>query len=510
MTGRSLMLFAAAAVAALALAGLARPLWASPARAAETPVLVPVAGDPTVSFKIAFRVGSQDDPQGKEGLAALTAQLMAEGATKKHKYSEILELLYPMSAGYGVRVDKELTTISGRVHRDNLEAYTGLLLDAIQEPAFDPGDFARLKQRTKDYIEKTLRYSSDEELGKHTLYGAVFAGTPYAHLSAGTIAGLDAITIDDVKRFYATHFTRENLILALGGGYEPALVARMSAALAALPAGKPAPAPGSRPAAFTGRPVTIVKKPGQSTAISFGFPIGARRGDREFYALWLANSWLGEHRNSSSHLYQVIREARGMNYGDYSYIEIFPEGGFRTMPPTGVPRSHQLFEVWVRPVPNDQAHFALRAALREVETLARDGMKKESFELTRTFLSKYCLHFAETTSDRLGYALDDRIYGVPAPGDLEKFRTIVPQLTLEEVNAAVKKYLKPGNLRIAIVSEKADSLADALAAGTPSPMTYQTPKPQTVLDEDKVIQAYPLAIQRDRITIVPVDQMFAK
>jgi len=180
------------------------------------------------------------------------------------------------------------------------------------------------------------------------------------------------------------------------------------------------------------------------------------------------------------------------------------------MPPSGLPRRQQLSEVWILPAPNDQAHFALRAAVREVEKLAQDGLTPEQFALTRDFLSKYCLHFAETTSDRLGYALDDRLYGVKAPGDLENFRTIVPKLTLAEVNAAVHKYLKPENMRIAVVSEKADALAEDLASGKPSPMTYQTPKPAAVTDEDKTIESYALALKRDQITVVPVDQMFAK
>jgi zinc protease len=511
MSGRTLLMLAAVAVALFA-AGTLRPRVATAAtvKTGGAPVLLLVPSDPTVSFRIAFRTGAQDDPPGKEGLAALTAQVMSEGATKKHKYTEILGLLYPMAADYGVRVDKELTTFAGRVHKDNLAAYTGLLLDAVLQPAFDESDFARIKQRSKDYIEKTLRYSSDEELGKQTLYTMVFAGTPYGHLNAGTAAALDSITLDDVKQFYATHYTRENVVLAVGGGYDNKLVSRLTTALAALPPGASNAAPASTPAPLQGRSVVLVKKSGQSTAISFGFPIAAKRGDREFYALWLANSWLGEHRNSSSHLYQVIREARGMNYGDYSYIEIFPEGGNRTMPPTGVPRRNQLFEVWVRPVPNDQAQFALRAAMREVEMLAQNGLTQEQFALTRDFLSKYCLHFAETTGDRLGYALDDRIYGVATPGDLANFRTIVPQLTLEEVNAAVKKYLRPENLTIAIVSEKADQLADDLAAGKPSPMTYGTPKPASVTDEDKTIESYPLGLTRDRIRIVPVEEMFAR
>jgi zinc protease len=499
----------AALTLALLLAAGPRPV-AAQVRLAHDPVLLPVPADPTVAFKIGFTVGSQNDPPGKEGLASLTAALMAEGATRKHPYPEILRLLSPMAAGYGARVDKELITFSGRVHKDNLEAYVPMLLDAIREPAFDEADFARIKQRTRDFIEKTLRYSSDEELGKATLYGAAFAGTPYAHLNAGTTAGLEAITLDDVRQFHARNFTRDAVVLAMGGGYDAALVERMQRELAQLPAGTPAAVTMPAVKAPDGRPVMIVKKPGPATAISFGFPIEARRGERDFYALWVANSWLGEHRNSSSHLYQVIREKRGMNYGDYSYIECFPEGGNRNVPPTNVPRRRHLFEVWIRPIPNDQAQFALRAALREVENLANNGLTQDQFELTRSFISKYSLNYAVSTEDRLGYALDDRIYGVKSPGHLENFRRIIPTLKLAEVNAAIKKHLRPDRMWIAIVSEQADSLAARLAAGAPSPMKYATPKPDAVLAEDKSIEAYPLALRREQIQVVPVDTMFAR
>lgn len=493
---------------AVPLAGLV--LVAGAALAASKPVLLPVPDDPSVSIKVAFTLGAQDDPRGKEGLAFLTATLMAEGATAKRTYPEILRALFPMAASYSVRVDKELVTFSGRVHRDNVDAFATLLMEAVRQPAFSEADFTRLKQRTRDNIEKTLRYASDEELGKNALYGAIFAGTPYGHLNAGTVAGLESITLEDVRRFHATHFTRETAILCLGGGYDRALVERLERELGALPAGRPGPVPPSSVRPAERRSAVLVKKPGPATAISFGHPIDLERGTREFYALWLANSWLGEHRNSSSHLYQVIREARGMNYGDYSYIEHYPEGGERQMPPPNVPRRSQLFEVWIRPVPNEQAHFALRAAVREVEGLVRDGLSERDFQLTRSFLSKYVLHFAPSTDDRLGYALDDRIYGVKAPGHLETFRRTIPTLTRAEVNAAVRKHLRPGSLVIAMVSEQAEALAEALAANTPSPITYATPKPEAVLAEDKVIQAFPLALPRDRITVIPVQEMFAR
>jgi zinc protease len=39
---------------------------------------------------------------------------------------------------------------------------------------------------------------------------------------------------------------------------------------------------------------------------------------------------------------------RVFNYGDYSYIEEFPDGGERNMPPVNVPRRIQLFKIWIR------------------------------------------------------------------------------------------------------------------------------------------------------------------
>ncbi|MFH1177290.1 MAG: pitrilysin family protein [Acidobacteriota bacterium] len=474
------------------------------------PVLLAVPADPTVSFAVVFATGSQNDPADKAGLACLTAMLMAEGATEKHAYNEILQLLFPIAAGYNLRVDKEQITFTGRVHRDNLDLYASLLLDAVLRPAFAEADFERIRQRTIDGIEKTLRYSSDEELGKAALSTAVFAGTAYGHLNQGSAASLRSITLADVRAFYRANFTRDNVTLGVGGGFTPELVTRVQQALTALPAGAPAALAPPRPSLPPGRSVLIVEKPGPATAISFGFPLPVLRGEREFYALWLANSWLGEHRNSSSHLYQVIREMRGMNYGDYSYLEHFPEAGMRTMPPPLAPRRAQLFEVWIRPVPNAQAHFALRAALRELEALVANGLTEEQLELTRSFLSKYCLHFAETTQIRLGYALDDRFYGIAPEGHLARFRATIANLTRDEVNIAIRKYLKPENLVIAMVTADGGALVSALAGEAPSPISYATPKPAEVLAEDKLIEAYPLGIRREAIRIVPVDEMFAK
>lgn len=473
-------------------------------------VLLPVPGDPTVSFSIQIGVGSEDDPEGKAGLAHLTGALIEDGSTESNAYETILERLYPLASSYQVRVDREVTTLTGRTHRDNLDAFVTLIMAALTEPAFTDADFTRLKNDTLNYLTNTLRYSSDEELGKAVLYDAVFDGTRYAHPPEGTVASLQSITREDVRDFYRRYYTAANVTYGLAGDYPSALPARIEAAIESLPAAARTAAPAIEARVPDGRRVVLVDKPGADASISFGFPLDVTRGEREFYALWVANSWLGEHRNQASHLFQVIRETRGLNYGDYSYIEAFPEGGERTMPPVNVPRHRQIFEVWIRTLPNEQALFALRAALRELERLIADGLTADEFELTRGFLNKYSLHFAETTEARLGYAMDDVFHGIGAPGHLERFRRIMDELTLEEVNAAVAKHLQTENMTIAIVTGDASGLREAIVSGAPTPIEYASPMPDEILAEDALIAEYPLDVDASDVTVINVDDVLAE
>ena len=502
------------AVVALATVGTSCGRDGAPPPAPESEdvpvVLLNVPADPTISLAVQFAVGSQNDPPGKEGLAFLTGEMLSDAATEARSLDEILAALYPLAASYGMRVDVERTTLTGRVHRDNLAAFLELFAEAFLQPAFDEDDFERVRSDAVNAIENTLRYSSDEELGKAALHDFVFRGTPYAHLSEGTVAGLKSITLDDARAFYRRYYTRANAVIGVGGGFDETVVAQLEAAVRQLPPGAVETPPAIDAAPIEGRSAVFIDKPGADASISFGFPLDVRRGERDFYALWIANSWLGEHRNQSSHLFNVIRELRGLNYGDYSYIEAFPEGGERSQPPVNVPRRRQLFEIWIRTLPNNQAPFALRAALRELQLLVDNGLTREQFELTRTFLQKYSLHFAETTAARLGYAMDDRFYGIEGDGHLARFRRMMDELTLEDVNTAIKRHLRYDDLKIAIVTGDAAELRALLASEAPTPIVYATPKPDAILAEDREIAAWPLKLAAERVTIVPVAEAFER
>jgi len=470
-------------------------------------LFLPSRSTPLVALRFVFHVGSEDDPKGKEGLAALTAAMIAEAGTKELAYDQILEKLYPMAAALSSSCFKETTVFSGEVHRDNLAAFGDLATSMITTPRFAADDFERLRNEAIDFVSKTLRGNNDEELGKWTLQVALYKGHPYGHVDRGTVEGLKAITLDDVKAFYKSHYTRSALRLGVAGGAEQALIDRLENQLAALPPRSEGPPALPRPETPRGLEVTIVEKPADSTAISLGFPIDVTRRDDDFYALAIANSYLGEHRTFNGKLMQDLRGKRGLNYGDYSYIEDFIQEGMSTFPVPNNPRRQQAFTIWIRPVPRDKTVFALRGALWELDRLIKDGIPAADFEATRSFLLNYSKLWVQTLSRRLGYAMDGAFYD---RDDLvTELGRRLPKLTVDDVNAAVRRHLKRPGFQIAIVAQDAKQLRDSLLSGKPTPIVYDTEgTPESILTEDKVIAEFPL--DDVKVKIIAAEQIFEK
>lgn len=496
----------AIALCLLAGASLAAAAPGSPAPSSG-PVLLPSADSPLVAIRLVFRTGSQDDPAGKEGLADLTAEIMAGGATQSRTYPQIIDALYPIAGDISVEVGKEMTTFLGTIHRDNVAKYADLLEDVVLHPKFADDDFRRHRRDAIDEISKSLRGNDDEELGKETLNVMLYGGTPYGHPQAGTVAGLNAITLDDVKEFYRTHFTRDRLTVGLAGGFAPDQAGKFSAAFSALPASG-APAVELPPqAALSKTSVLLVEKDARANAVSIGAPIDVTRSDDDFYPLWVANSYLGEHRTFNGVLMNQLRGVRGLNYGDYSYIEGFVQDGGSTFPVPNIGRREQFFSIWIRPVVPENTWFAVRAALYELDKLEREGIPAKDFEETRKFLETYRKLWTQNASRRLGYAIDAAFYGKDLQEELARR---LPSMTKEEVDAAVRRHL-PKNFDIAVVTDHAEKFRGQLLSGEATPIRYDTAgTPEAVLTEDKTIEKFPLPVKPEDARVAPAAQMFEK
>ena len=488
-----------------------------PSAAAAVPFTVLPSKNPQLSIQLVFDVGSATDPEGKQGLAALAAAMIDEAGSASMRYEDVQKALFPVAGGFGSQVDKELTLFEGSIHIDNLETWMQVALEQLLQPGLREEDFTRVRDQQRNGLIQDLRSNNDEALGMQALQAVVYEGTAYEHPPLGTVAGIDSITLDDVRTFQEQHYTLQNLRVGLAGAVDDELQQRLRRALAALPAGEEgSTAVGASASALDtiegrmpeGREVTIIEKDTRATAISMGFPIEVTRAHPDYVALYLARTWLGEHRSSMSHLYDRIREVRGMNYGDYAYIEAFPNGMFQFFPDAHRARRAQLFEIWIRPVKPEQAVFAIKIALHELAALVENGLTQEQFESTREYLSKNVFLLTSTQSSQLGYRLDSQFHGI---GEFtELMRSKLAELTVEDVNAAIAKHLQAENMSIVTVTKDAAALHEALLSSEAATITYDAEKPEELLAEDAVIGAEALGLTAGKIRTLPVENVFAR
>ena len=470
------------------------------------PRIVQLPGkSPLVTLRFVFTTGSASDPGDKPGVAHLTGQLLGNGGTKDLTYKQIVDAMYPMATSVEVYSDKEMTTFVGETHGDNLDKFYGLMRDMILHPGWRPDDFERVRDDSLNALKVSLRGNNDEELAKEELYNLIYQNQQYGHENLGTVSALQKMTIADLQTFYRERYTQRNLIIGIAGGYPPEFLERVKSDFAALPAGS-VTSIDVEPRQITHNRITLIQKDTRSVAWSLGYPIDVKRGDPDFPALLLMSSWLGQHRESGGRLYNRMRELRGLNYGDYAYIEYFPRGMFRFEPQPNIARNQQIFQIWIRPVEPPNAGFALRLALYELDKMVKNGIPQVEFEKTRSFLSKYVNILTKTKSAELGYAIDSLYYGIPNYN--EYIKTALAKLTADDVNAAIRKHIRSENIQIVGVARDTDAIIAAITGTAATPIQYNSPKPQDVLDEDKIVERWPLHLRKEDVTVVPVDAVF--
>jgi len=477
---------------------------------------LPVTQKDIVNVQLRFRSGAVDDPPGKAGLTYLTARVMTEGGTKALDAKALINALFPLAAELDVRVDKEQTTFHARVHKDNLSKLLPILTDVVLHPRWDPAEFKRLREAAINDVEKRLRQGDDENLGKESLYELMYRNHPYGRLTLGHLSDLKSLQLADLQAQAGRVFTADRLIVGVSGGYPPGLGESLAQSLgkgAPPKSAPPAPVPAAHP---KGPRFLLVEKQSDSTAVSMGMPWALSHDDPDWAAMSVARSAFGEHRQFNGRLMQRLREMRGLNYGDYAYLEHFQqEGGDAATAQTGRPRSQQYFSIWIRPVRNENRLFAVRAALYELaQSLGPEPFTQDEVEQAKGFLDGYILLFDQTDARKLGYALDGAFYGMG--GFLGAWRASVRNVTAEQVNAAWGKWIDPARLQIVLAGTGMDEVKKALLSGKPTPIQYQrdatgkTPdKPPAQLARDREMEKFPFGARTEAdVEVVRVEQMF--
>lgn len=415
---------------------------------------------PLITIRVMIKHGSTSDPAGKEGLAALTAEAITDGGFRNGNAlvtkEQLAELTMPWGSGArpSVFTTARTTTFFFTAPREVIGQYVrDVLRPMLVAPAFEADEIDRLKNEALSAIT-SLRSEDLEALGLTAIDHYVLAGTGYAHATVGSETAIPTLTRDDVARFYRDFYRPENAIVGISST-DAAVVEAVTAAVREMNRDANAPSPNvplPQPAAFTGRHALVVEEPNAPAAsVHFGFPIAVNRTHADYWPLYVANVWLGTHRDSTGVLYGRIREERGYNYGDYSYIEYWggrPQSLFQVF---NQPREQQYFSIWVRPVKHEHAVHLMKATTYEVEQMIRNGLTAANVAAAKNKARVLYLNLGETVPRLIGARVDDAFYGAQN-GFLDTYLQQLDRVTVEQVNAAVRRHINTANIKYLVVT----------------------------------------------------------
>ncbi|MDF7775102.1 pitrilysin family protein [Sphingomonas sp. AOB5] len=177
---------------------------------------------PIVAVSTWYDVGAKHEPKGKTGFAHLFEHLMFNGS--ENAPGDFFEPLRQVGAtDFNGTTSFDRTNYFETVPTPALERALflesdrmGYLLGAIDQAVLD-------EQRGVVQNEKRQNDNNPYGLAFYRIVENVFPeGHPYAHLPIGSMADLDAASIDDVKNWFKSHYGPNNAVLVLAGDIDVA------------------------------------------------------------------------------------------------------------------------------------------------------------------------------------------------------------------------------------------------------------------------------------------------
>ncbi len=397
---------------------------------------------PLVDVEIAFRVGSLQDPIGKEGIAQLTGQLMRRGPSGISA-DGFEERLANLGARLTVDAAMRSTRIRATTLRRNLEPVLELVADLIWQPALRARDFAKLKRHAQASL--LARLDDDQTLGAVHLRQRLFAGHPYGRSSSGSSASLRRIRRQDAKRFFARYLQKEPYIVGMSGDISDSEAKSLVRAHFPAPPGK---MNGKRDVPAThirrGRHVIVVDKPERTQTQLYIGTLGARTHDRNLFPLIVSNTAFGG--TFTGPLMQEVRAVRGWSYGAYSRLMHSDQ--------------RDAWYMWTAP----SAEYSADCAALQLELLDRwvdKGLPQASVKFAQQYLINSHCFDRDTPSKRLESRIDIELLGVPRRY-VERHDELVADVTPKQAKEATKARISPGDLVIVVVATAKD-VEDAFA-----------------------------------------------
>ncbi|HEB55607.1 MAG TPA: insulinase family protein [Gammaproteobacteria bacterium] len=390
---------------------------------------------PMVDVRIVFDAGSARD--GKQaGLASMTSTMLSKGAGEWDT-DALAERFDSVGAVFSTSAMRDMASLSLRSLNDRklLDKAVLTLQTILTQPRFDKKELARMRRQTLIALKAQLQ--SPGAIANKMFYRALYGQHPYASPPLGTKDSINAITRKDLLAFYQHYYVASNALIAIVGDVDIRQAKQLAnKLLSKLPKGKPAPA--LAPVAALKKSQVLRKTyPSTQTHVLVGQP-GLRRGDPDYFALYVGNHILGG-SGFGSRIMKEIREKRGLAYSSYSYFIPMREPGPFQM---GLQTS------------NDQRDEALALLNKILRDFIKHGpTKKEMRHALKNITGGFPLRI-DSNKDIIGYIAMIGFYDLPL-NYLETFNANIEAVTAAKVQDAFRRRIHPDRLVTVLVGGNA-------------------------------------------------------
>ncbi|MGH7814148.1 MAG: M16 family metallopeptidase [Candidatus Binataceae bacterium] len=397
---------------------------------------------PMVTLSIAFDAGARRDPVGKEGLAELTAESLAQG-TKTLTANEFNQKVDFMGSSIGVAAGRDYATAGFTSLKKYEGATLKLLAGILAEPGLRDADIERKRAEQVAGIKAAQEqpgYVADVAFDK-ALFGA---DSPYGHPTEGYADSAAKLTPGEVRTFYREHYRMGDAVIAVAGDVTAAEIkAALEKELAALPGGAPAPeAVPAAPAIAPGLHPKLIDRNVEQANIALGFG-GIDRANPDYYRLQVMNYILGG-GGFASRLMKIVRTKEGLAY---SINSGFDAGKF--------PGSFSV----VLQTKNRSANQALELILQQLRKIQEQPVTDAELQSAKKFLvGSFPLKY-DRLSSIASFMQQVELYGLGLDY-AGKYPSLIQSVTKEGVLNVAKKYLHPGSILLVAVANQKEAKID--------------------------------------------------
>ena len=393
---------------------------------------------PMIDLRLTFDAGSARDGD-KLGVAGLTTAMLDSG-TKNLNADQLAEAFESVGANFssGSARDMAWVTLRTLTLPDEQQKAIATWMDVLKNVAFPEKDFQRLIKQS--LVGLQAEKQSPAAIANKAFYKHLYGNHPYAFPQNGNENTIKAMKVEDLKAYYARYFVAKNGQLAIVGAIKrPAAEALAKQIASTLPSGEKAKAiPAVKP--LEKSELVRIEFPSSQSHIMIGQP-GTKRGDKDYFALYLGNHGLGG-SGFTSRLMKEVRVKRGLSYSVYSYFMSMREAG--------------PFLLGLQ-TKNSQVDEAIKVATNVVKTFQKEGATKEQLQASKTNITGGFPLRTASNDDIIGYIAMIGFYGLPLDY-LDTFTETINKISRDKVVDAYKRRLHPDKFLTVIVGKKVEQV----------------------------------------------------